>query len=46
MECEIENNIQLVKKYISSKDRLLHCISTAENMARYSSLFNIEQATL
>ncbi|MBQ2124182.1 MAG: HD domain-containing protein, partial [Spirochaetales bacterium] len=45
MECEIENDIQLVKKYIGSKDRLLHCISTAENMARYSSLFNIDYNT-
>ena len=40
MECEIENDIQLLKKYITNKDRLLHCVSTAENMARYASLFN------
>lgn len=45
MECKIENDIQLVKKYISNKDRLLHCVSTAENMARYSSLFSIDYDT-
>lgn len=45
MEAEIENDIQLVKKYIKSKYRLLHCVSTGENMARYSSLFNIDYNT-
>lgn len=45
MECEIENDIELLKKYIHNKDRLLHCISTAENMARYSDLFNIDYDT-
>ena len=45
MECEIENDIQLLKKYITNKDRLLHCVSTAENMARYASLFSIDYNT-
>ena len=45
MESGIENGIQLVKKYVKNKDRLLHCVSTGENMARYSSLFNIDYDT-
>lgn len=40
-----DNDIRLLKKYLTNKDRILHSISTAENMMKYAPLFNIDKTS-